>query len=394
LDWEGIVRLALKQDVAPLVHAMLQRLNITREVAPAVRQKLANAYYGNAIRNELLFEELGRVLAAIRKAGKAVIILKGAALTDTVYRNRALRPMSDVDLLVRRPDVPAVEDLLLAMNYVLNERQRNSREWCWESDYHFAFRRQLNPSLTACVEIHWHLESAARPQRLDIGGVWERAVSAENGHASALRLSEEDLLLYLCLHTCKHRLNGGLRAFCDIAETVRLYRNTLDWVVFCRRALQWGIGTFVYAALHIARELLDAPVPENVFADLHHPVDEELLRIAVGAVMEDRVHAALFPDFFQLERGRGAKARTAVLRKLFSSAVMADRYGVSPNSSWLYCYYPVRFTELMLRYSPELLRFVRQGRGVLAQAEARSRLEEWLGPLTTPDGGVPEDSRS
>jgi hypothetical protein len=278
LDWDRVVKVALEQDIAPLVHSALQRIGLGRDAIPSARAKLENAYFGNAIRNELLFQELGNVLAAICKAGKPVVILKGAALADTVYKNRALRPMSDVDLLVRQSDVPATKDLLLAMGYLLNERHENTKAWCWEFDYHFAFRKQLNRSLTACVEIHWHLESAARPQRIDIDGIWDRAVSAEAAHAPALQLSVEDLLLYLCLHTCKHRLNGGFRAFCDISEVVRLYDQTMDWEQVCNRALQWRIETFVYAALHIAREFLDAPVPQRLFSGLRDPIDEDSLK--------------------------------------------------------------------------------------------------------------------
>jgi hypothetical protein len=340
----------------------------------------------------LLFQELGNVLAAICKAGKPVVILKGAALADTVYKNRALRPMSDVDLLVRLSDVPAIKDLLLAMGY-LNEQHENTKAWCSEFDYHFAFRKQLNRSLTACVEIHWHLESAARPQRIDIDGIWDRAVSAEAAHAPALQLSVEDLLLYLCLHTCKHRLNGGFRAFCDISEVVRIYGQTMDWEQVCTRALQWRIETFVYAALHIARELLDAPVPQRLFGGLRHPIDTELLQIATAAVLEDRLSAALFSDFFQLERGQGVRARTEVFRKLFSPAVLADRYGLSTTSTRIYWYYPVRVKDLAFRYAPELFRFLRRGSRVIAQKEDKSRLADWLEPLTTHHQAPPKDPR-
>ena len=39
--------------------------------------------------------------------------LKGAALAHTVYPNRALRPMRDIDLLVRLAHTGAVEEFLV-----------------------------------------------------------------------------------------------------------------------------------------------------------------------------------------------------------------------------------------------------------------------------------------
>ena len=62
------------------------------------------ATYGTAVRNIQLYGELIRALRTLRDAGIPAIVLKGAALVDTIYPSIAHRPTGDIDLLVRRAD--------------------------------------------------------------------------------------------------------------------------------------------------------------------------------------------------------------------------------------------------------------------------------------------------
>jgi hypothetical protein len=382
INWDAAVRRAVEHDIAPLVYFTLQQTGLAARVARSVLTPLRNSYYANAVRNDLIFRELESVLRAFRIQGVDAVALKGAALADAVYENRALRPMSDIDLLIRKSDVPAVEELLKARGYALHGREPGMRSWYLASHYHLPFIRQLNPLLKVCVEIHWHLEPPGPRTAIDIDGVWRRAAAAEIAGAPALAMPPEDLLLYLCLHTCKHKLTGGFRAFCDIAEVIRRYGHAMDWKQLTVRAGEWRIQQFVYAALHVTRELLSAAPPEEVFSGLvPDHIDPGLLEAAMASVLEDRVRSALFPDFFQLQRGRGAGARTEVFRRIFSAEVMSKRYGLPPGSR-VFWYYPVRFKDLVIRYAPEFVRFMRQGRRVDTQAEERNRLAEWLGPVT------------
>jgi len=48
------------------------------------------------------YAELGQLLRSLKDRGVEVIVLKGAALAETVWKNIALRPMADMDLLVDR----------------------------------------------------------------------------------------------------------------------------------------------------------------------------------------------------------------------------------------------------------------------------------------------------
>ena len=102
LDWNYLTAAACAHGVAPLIYHNLHRSRATRVLPPRATETLRNSYYGNAARNSFLYGELSNVLNAFREKQIEVIVLKGAALAETVYPNRALRPMSDIDLLVKR----------------------------------------------------------------------------------------------------------------------------------------------------------------------------------------------------------------------------------------------------------------------------------------------------
>ncbi len=71
-----------------------------KEVALALK----TTYYQTAANNAVLFKELDRILAAFAEAEIPVIVLKGAALAQTLYPDPGLRPMGDLDLFVRPED--------------------------------------------------------------------------------------------------------------------------------------------------------------------------------------------------------------------------------------------------------------------------------------------------
>jgi len=146
-DWRIIHPMAETEGVAPLLYWKLKHwLEMGQGAAhaklPHLVERLAPAYYETLARNTVLLQELERILAAFEKAGIAVIVLKGAALAQTVYEDIGLRPMSDIDLLVRPEDVWRATHLLQRLEYV--------RE---KITFHVCLRQPSERKIA--VEIHW-----------------------------------------------------------------------------------------------------------------------------------------------------------------------------------------------------------------------------------------------
>jgi hypothetical protein len=381
VDWKQLLELVLYHDVAPILLRSLRAIALPPGVPRSFLAALHRASAANALRNALLFDDLARVLSRANDQRLDVIILKGAALADTVYGDRTLRPMRDVDLLIRREQLRAFDELLVSHGYRLGPEWARAREWHLRHDYHLAYCKGANELPATSIELHWDLDRSSRPFRVDLAAMWARAVPATVAGVRTKTLSPEDTLLHLCLHACKHKLTAGLRSYCDIAEVVR-GTSDMDWLVVTRRAAEWGANAFVLVPLTLARDLLGAPVPDAALERLTPAsFDRGLLQIAAQAVTEHPVDASLFPDFFDLTWGTSGAVRSRVLTKLLAPDVVAARYGLKPDSAQIWWRYPQRLAHLCRSYGPEFWQFLRRGRRTTANARRRSQLAQFLKPF-------------
>ena len=88
----------------------------------SILHELRAAYYSTAAHNLLLYHELLSIvnceLSIINCQLKIpVVVLKGAALATTLYPDPALRPLSDIDLLVRREHLDAAVQAVKSLGY-------------------------------------------------------------------------------------------------------------------------------------------------------------------------------------------------------------------------------------------------------------------------------------
>jgi len=126
VNWERFLQHAAKHAVAPLVHDTLRH---DSSILPTwVTEELRTTYYQTAAQNALRFQELAGIVQAFNEAGIPVIVLKGAAMAQGTYRNLALRPMSDLDLLVMSELMLRAEELLTQRGYTAR-RYSIRRPW-------------------------------------------------------------------------------------------------------------------------------------------------------------------------------------------------------------------------------------------------------------------------
>ena len=81
----------------PLVYRNLSKFGLNG----AVKNKLKGMYRLTWYSNHMLFSKIAVLLASFRDAGLPTIILKGAALTISCYKDYGARPMADFDFLVK-----------------------------------------------------------------------------------------------------------------------------------------------------------------------------------------------------------------------------------------------------------------------------------------------------
>jgi putative nucleotidyltransferase-like protein len=393
LDWARLTARACAHGVAPLLFHTLQRRGLVDHLPPMARALLASTFYRNAARQTLLARVVQQVVAALQSRGMRVIVLKGAALAETVYPERAVRPMSDIDLLVRPEAVAQVEEGLKALGYTCPDDPRRPHIWWRAHHYHLTWHPPAAAPLAVPLEVHWQLERPSRPFAIDLEGLWARAVPATLAGLATWVLAPEDLLLHLCLHLCKHagspytgaRRDLRLRAFCDLAFVLHHHGATLDWEALGERARAWGLASYVAAPLQLTCAWWDVGRPAPG-VDLWQPagVDPRLVGWLRDECLEDPETSPLVPGLLRLWDGHGVAKRLAQLRKVLAPSVVARRAWVAPTAAARYGDYPHRIWSLGRRYGPVLWRLLWQDPALVAQIERKVQLGTWLRPFARP----------
>ena len=266
LDWDYIVESSMRHDISPLLYWNLSKIDNGKDAPEEVIAKLRKLYYGNAARNMLLYDELSKVLKAFKDVGIDVIVLKGAFLAEAVYKNIGLRPMGDVDILVRREDLRRAKKKMSELEYAFiydNYPEAFNEQFGCELEY---FKKVNKINLKGLqLELHWDFMPMQKCIEIEIGRIWRNAQAASLANIDVLAMRHEDLLLYLYVHLKKHRF-VGLRWFCDITEIVKCYK--LNWEYIIESAKRYRISMLVYYVLYLGRELVDCPIPADVLDKL------------------------------------------------------------------------------------------------------------------------------
>ena len=279
LDWRAILERAIPHGVAPLLYTNLKRVSGRAQIPTEVMAQLQRLYYGHATQNIHLYHKLREILVAFSREEIPVIVLKGAALAALIYENIALRPMGDLDLLVRGQDVDRADHLLNTLHYVPHESDR-PQEWYREHHHHLAPYIARDQSLV--LELHHHIIQPTASGSLPIQALWQRARPVQLASMTAFVFAPQDLLLHSCLHlSVGDGFLGRLRNLCDIAEIIRRYQEEIDWAQLLREAHMADVDKYLYYPLWLAQDMVKAEIPVGVLRELASSMG--------GRSMDDRV---------------------------------------------------------------------------------------------------------
>jgi hypothetical protein len=266
IDWNAVFARAHAQGIAPILHASLQRWGGERAFSPRLAP-FGAAYRATLRHNVILLDELARVAGRFSEEGIETICLKGAALVLTAYPHPALRPMGDLDLLVREADVPRALRVAQALGFTLlrpgltGARLRTKHE--------IGLTRRLDDGTRVYLEIHWRFI----PRESLVAGPWREprqiwVDSRPSGDAAipARVLAPEDAIVFGALHLERHVYSRAIW-FVDLGMILQTER--IDWDAVVKKAELWQARGALYLALRGLASLCGLEAPPRVMAAMH-----------------------------------------------------------------------------------------------------------------------------
>lgn len=249
----------------------------------------------------------------------------------------ALRPMSDIDLLVKSEDITSGQQLLLRSGYSPIELAHpTGRHSTFEAD---------NTGYRVQIEVHSHIVSLAYYRStIPEDWLWHDPVRLTVGDTPSLMLSPEGIMVHSCLHLLDHvAVPGSLLWLCDIKEISQ--RRDIGWSAFVDNLVHFRIASPVTSVLFECSRLLGLPIPE--------PVRERLLAHQPGFWERRAYELCLSParstvsrTLFDLFSIHGVSAKTQYLRSrlLPDRDYMMARYSIS-DPRLVPLYYPLMITR-------------------------------------------------
>jgi hypothetical protein len=192
--------------------------------------------YSDLLRNEStvlsMVERVADLRRRLRREGIEIVPLKGLDLVLRAYPFAGLRPMGDVDLLVRPHHLPRIGQLLERHGYT---RRPDVHLSCISRDR--ALRLDIRSSI-------WFLPSTAP--------IWNRLVSVDYQGEEWRLLNPEDSLLYRVAHAAMQRQRLVPILAQDLRVLLWKCGSRIDWEAWCRRVRKLGLAVWVRHALDYA----------------------------------------------------------------------------------------------------------------------------------------------
>lgn len=262
-DWHHLAQCAVYDHLAGLMMERADALGIA--IPDPVRRLLERQASSVAMHNRRLQQALAPLIGHLNRADIPVVLLKGAALNLTAYAQPGLRPMSDLDLLVRVDDAEKAVEALCATG--CRPGMELLREGFFPRYYYETELVGEGPN-PARIDLH------ARPFRPLPCGRWmpddalhEHSQTVDVNGAEVLIPDAEAMLIHLAAHAAYHGCSRVLWLY-DLKRWVDHVGEGMDWSRLIELADQWRVILPVRFALERAASLLGPIAPAEVMSEL------------------------------------------------------------------------------------------------------------------------------
>jgi Uncharacterised nucleotidyltransferase len=276
IDWEYLFLLARRHSVVPLLYLQLDQ-HAADLVPEEHLQKLKQHYLDNVARNTVLAAELCRLIGLFANTGVEAIPYKGPALSLFAYGNLGLRRFVDLDVIVKKTDVLKAREILLSEGYTpAKSLSLTQQELLLRTQHNMQFSRDNRRLI---LELHWEVAPHLFASSVSADKLWQDLTTIEIDGTQVKTFAADDLLFSLCVHGSRH-LWERLSWICDVAELIGRHR--FNWTTLLERAATADNERMFLLGLHLAQELLDAPLPDEVNRRCNS--DEQLKTLAEDVI--------------------------------------------------------------------------------------------------------------
>jgi hypothetical protein len=265
--WDELVCRAREADLLGTLAHRLDAAGRFADVPVAPRMHLESTRVVGAAQHRAVAREVREISRALARLSTPIILLKGAAYLIAGLPPARGRLFSDVDILVPKAVLPAVESALMLAGYATTHQhpydQRYYRRWMHELPPMQHIKR-----LTA-LDVHHAIVPETARARPDTAALFRAAVPVA-GWRDVKVLAPTDMVLHSATHLFHNEeFSHGYRDLVDIDQLLRHFGgDDAFWRALTQRATQMDLVRPLHYALRWSARLLDTPVPVVAMREL------------------------------------------------------------------------------------------------------------------------------
>ncbi len=348
IDWNNLLSLAGRNGLTPI---LFHRLNsVCPETVPGpILSRLEKHFNANLGHNRFLTGEMLRLLNLFENHGILAVPFKGPALASSVYGDLSLREFSDLDMMIPKQHVLKAKELLLSQKYLPLLKLSPVQERAYiHSEYEYNFTHERTG---VRLEIHWKCFPWELPFSLTLKELGGRLKRVRIMDRDVLTFPPEDLLLILCIHGYKHCWEA-LGLICDVAGLIQIYQE-MDWDLVTEEAHRYGSERILFLGLYLAKDLLEADLPDKVCQRIESDVKLDILahKVCTPLFKGNGLLGAPERYFFHLRSVKTFWDRVLYCYFLMVPPYVADFLVLKLPSTLFFLYYLIRPFRLLGKYS-------------------------------------------
>jgi hypothetical protein len=290
-QWDVLIRQTRAANLLGSLYALLSRRDLIDQIPPQPREHLEWSRMLVDRQREEVEREVSQIRKALADTGVPVILLKGAAYVMAKLPNAQGRLFSDIDILVPKGRLGAVEAALMlhgwALTYHDEYDQRYYRTWMHELPPMQHIKR-----LTV-IDVHHAILPETAPLHPDPDKL-RAAACRLDGYDDLMVLAPTDMVLHSAVHLLHDgELDNGLRDLVDLDNLLRHFSSLPTfWPTLVERARELELTRPLFYALRYTERLLGTPIPSSVMhaAEIGQPSRMMLM------LMDQLFRRALMPD--------------------------------------------------------------------------------------------------
>lgn len=234
----------------PLVYHNLTNQNYSDEFTPILKQHHRNSFKNTQIKLAIT----KKLIKTLNENNIRTILLKGTALSFIYYESVALRPMSDIDLLIKPDDfLKAIETLKAEGWESLEKNPAELRQIIHSTEFRNSDGEEL--------DLHWRLmRDCWHADQNEL--FWKEAVSVKLNNLTTETLCATDHLFHICSHGSRYNPFSPIRWIPDALMILRSSQS-IDWQRLYELGKLYRLNLNLFHTLSFLKQIFDAPIPHE-----------------------------------------------------------------------------------------------------------------------------------